>query len=335
MSDALYEKYKDALRRGHIAALRENLDAAVQAYNEAADIAPDRPLPRASLGSVLVRLRRPDEALAAYGRALELSPGDEGAQAGRAEALAALGRAVEAAEALDRLAEQQEADGKLSEALSTARRALELAESRPRRRHVDSLAERLGGTNGLSGAGLETDAPVKARAVVAEPVAAKAPAEPAVAVAQAVPAAQPAVAVAQPAIVAAAEPQPQPEPEPAKPADGATLAADAEERLDAGDPAAARDRLLAAAAAHRAAGALDAALDACYLALGLAPADPELHLALAELYLDRGWRGPAADKILLLGRLTDFSRDGAIRSRVCELVATRLPDDPRLAALCA
>ncbi|MDQ2964782.1 MAG: hypothetical protein M3R57_02920, partial [Chloroflexota bacterium] len=115
----------------------------------------------------------------------------------------------------------------------------------------------------------------------------------------------------------------------------ATLSADAEDRLDAGDPERARDQLLAAAAAHRAAGALDAALDACYLALALAPADPELHLALAELYLDRGWRGPAADKILLLGRLVDFTRDGTIRERVCELVASRLPDDPRLAALCA
>jgi thioredoxin-like negative regulator of GroEL len=122
---------------------------------------------------------------------------------------------------------------------------------------------------------------------------------------------------------------------PAAPASGATLSAEAEDRLDAGDAEAARDRLLAAAVAHRAAGALDAALDACYLALGLAPADPELHLALAELYLDRGWRGPAADKLLLLGRLVDFTRDGTIRERVCELVATRLPDDPRLTALCA
>jgi hypothetical protein len=130
-------------------------------------------------------------------------------------------------------------------------------------------------------------------------------------------------------------PEPAPAPEPERPADGATLSARAEARLDAGDEGGARDHLVAAAAAHRAAGALDAALDACYLALGLAPADPELHLALAELYLDRGWRGPAADKILLLGRLVDFTQDGTMRERVCELVATRLPDDPRLTALCA
>ena len=36
MSDALYERYKDALRRGHVAALRGRLDEALAAYREAA-----------------------------------------------------------------------------------------------------------------------------------------------------------------------------------------------------------------------------------------------------------------------------------------------------------
>jgi tetratricopeptide (TPR) repeat protein len=325
VSDALYERYKDALRRGHVATLRDRLDDAVAAYREAADIAPERALPHASLGSVLVRLRHPEEGLAAYARALELAPRDEGAQAGRAEALAGLGRRVEAAETLDRLAEQLEGEGKLTEALATTKRALELAESRPRRRHVESLATQLGGLAGAAAAEHETDAPVRA---TTRPQPAAVPPLPA----QAAPPARP-----EPEARAATAPKPQPEPAPAPEpkVDGATLSAQAEDRIDAGDPGTARDRLLASAAAHRAAGALDAALDACYLALGLAPADPELHLALAELYLDRGWRGPAADKILLLGRLVDFTRDGTIRERVCELVASRLPDDPRLTALCA
>lgn len=318
-SDALYERYKEALRRGHVAALRDRLDAAAVAYREAAEIAPERALPHVSLGSVLVRLRRPEEALAAYGVALDRSPRDESAQAGRAEALAALGRAVEAADALDRLAEQQGGDGKLPEALATARRALELAESRPRRKHVETLTAQVGLAGGALRPGPETDAPVRAAPPRTQPPPEAAPA---MTVAPAAPEPQP-------------QPQPQPAPEPEKPADGATLSARAEARLDAGDQIAARDHLIAAAAAYRAAGALDAALDACYLALGLAPADPELHLALAELYLDRGWRGPAADKILLLGRLVDFTQDGTIRERVCELVATRIPDDPRLTALCA
>jgi hypothetical protein len=55
---------------------------------------------------------------------------------------------------------------------------------------------------------------------------------------------------------------------------------------------------------------------------------------LAELYLDRGWRGPAADKLALLGRLSQLTGDGATRARLCYLAAARFPDDPRLAAVC-
>ena len=35
MSEVLYEQYKDALRRGHMAALRGRLDAAAAAYRDA------------------------------------------------------------------------------------------------------------------------------------------------------------------------------------------------------------------------------------------------------------------------------------------------------------
>ena len=64
------------------------------------------------------------------------------------------------------------------------------------------------------------------------------------------------------------------------------------------------------------------------------PADPTLHLTLAELYVDRGWRTAAADKLVLLARLVDLGDDPATRERLCGL-ATRLPDDPRLVAICA
>ena len=57
MSRALYEQYKEALRRGHLAALRGRLDAAEAAYRAAAGIAPDRALPYVSLGGVLRRPR--------------------------------------------------------------------------------------------------------------------------------------------------------------------------------------------------------------------------------------------------------------------------------------
>jgi tetratricopeptide (TPR) repeat protein len=303
MSDALYERYKDALRRGHVAALRDRLDAALAAYGEAAEIAPERSLPHASLGRVLHRLGRAEEALMAYGQALERSAADEAALAGRADVLAELGRRTEAADALDRLAEAQERAGKVSDACDTARRALELAESRPRRRLVEQLVERL----------RETPADDATAAVIERAMGILEPPQ--------APEAPPTTA--------------EPEPAPPAPPDGSALVAEAELLLESGDLETARARLLAGAAAHRAAGHVDAALDACYLALGLAPAAPELHLTLAELYVERGWRGPAADKLLLLGRLAELGADSDTRERICAIASAELADDARLTAYCA
>lgn len=117
--------------------------------------------------------------------------------------------------------------------------------------------------------------------------------------------------------------------------DATALVLEAEAALDAGDAATARDRLLAAAAAHQAAGRFAAALDACYVALAVAPADTDLHLALVDMYLARGWRVPAADKLFLLGRLVELDGDPAARERLCAVIAARFPDDARLAAVCA
>ncbi len=88
---------------------------------------------------------------------------------------------------------------------------------------------------------------------------------------------------------------------PAPPPDPALLTLAVEESLEAGDLDEARRRALVAAAGHRAVGQFHAAMDACYQALAILPSDPDIHLLLAELYLDRGWRGPAADKLVLLG----------------------------------
>jgi hypothetical protein len=78
-----------------------------------------------------------------------------------------------------------------------------------------------------------------------------------------------------------------------------------------------------------------AAIDACYLALAVAPADVDLHLMLTRLYLERGWRGPAVDKLLLLGRLADLAEDADTRARLRDLASRELPDEPRLADLVA
>jgi tetratricopeptide (TPR) repeat protein len=317
-ADSLYERYKDALRRGHVAALRNRLDAAIDAYGEAASIAPDRPLPHSAIGGILVRMERLLEALAAYDRALVLAPRDEAALGGRADVQAALGRRVDAADSLDRLAEILDAAGRLPDASDAARRALELAESKDRRRHVESLAARLRESTG-------DEAVERALAEVLRVL------EPPVA---ALPASGEArVDGAEPA-TAPSEPGPEPEPEP-EPIDAAAVGAAAEAALYAGDADAAREGFLVAAAAHRAAGRSVAAIDACYLALAVAPADVDLHLLLAGLYLERGWRTPAIDKLLLLGRLASLAEDDSIRQRVCALATERLPGEPRLAELCA
>ena len=314
MSEVLYEQYKDALRRGHMAALRGRLDSAAAAYREAARIAPDRALPYVGLGGVLTRLGRADDALAAYGLALDRAPTDEGAMHGRADVLATLGRRAEAAETLDRLALILERDGRLADACDVARRALELAESRGRRRQVESLVVRL--REAAPGDAAAADALQRALGIL-----------------------ESGPGVAPRSIRASADGEngqgTDGPPAVPRPPDPSLLTLAVEESLEAGDLEEARRRALIAAIGHREVGQFHAAMDACYQALAILPSDPDIHLLLAELYLDRGWHGPAADKLVLLGRLSQLTGDDATRARLCYLAAARFPDDPRLAAVCA
>ena len=323
MSDAPYERYKEALRVGHVAALHGRLDQALAAYAEAALVAPDRALPLTSRAAVLVRLERLDEALEAYGAALNLAPRDEAALGGRADALARSGRPAEAAGALDLLAEIQAVSGRLPDACDTARRALELAESKARRRHLADLTELVRDDPG----GAAGEALARALRVLEEPVQVLAPVlEPAVLV-------EPApAALAEPAPTTAA--QPPPAPRPIK-IDVAAVSARLDAAMTSTDPSG-RIRAIVSASRELAAAGLDeAALDAADSALGLAPDDPDLHLVLVELYVARGWRTLAGDKLLLLGRLVELSGDAAVRDRLCAAATRLLPDDSRLAGLCA
>lgn len=297
MTDPRYEQYREALRLGHVATLRERHDAAAAAYREAARLAPDRALPYVGLGGALARLDRSDEAVAAYGAALDRAPNDETALRGRAELLAAMGRRADAADDLDRLAGVLEREDRLADACDAERRALELAEARGRRRQLADLVARLAAT------------------AAGDPAAAEALTR-----AQRVLDSVPSVGAVPP--------------EAPRPPDPALLTLAVEAALEAGDLDEARRRALAAANGHRAVGHSNAAMDACYQALAIQPSDPEVHLLLAELYLDRGWRGPAADKLVLLGRLTRLTDDATTRARLCELASARFPDDPRFEALC-
>lgn len=320
---SLYERYKEALRRGHVAALRGRLDLAIDAYGEAATIARDRALPHTAIGGILVRMGRPSDALASYDRALELAPRDEAGLRGRAGVLADMGRRVDAAETLDLLAEVLLASDRLPDASDAARRALELAESRDRRRTIESMAARL-----RESAGDEAAERALAQVLrLLEPAVEPLPAD--------IPGAEPDLgrpASLEPgATEAEIEPEVEPEPVP----DGLAVGAAAEEALHDGRNEEALEGLLAAARAYRRSGRIVAAIDACYLALPIAPADVDLHLLLAELYLERGWRVPAVDKLLLLGRLAGLAGDDEVRRRLCDLAADRLPGEPRLAELCA
>ena len=340
MTQGLYESYKDALRRGHAAALRGSVDVAVTAYDAAAALAPGRPVPLTSKGAVLARAGRLDEAIAAYDAALRLAPRDEPALGGLSEVLIRAGRRRDAAESLDLLATIQEADGRIADACDTARRALEQAESKIRRRHVEALTRTLERTIGDLASEVALSRALKVLEGTLPALShAPAPHEPASS-AQVARRGVPTRIIHGSGRATAAG-------SPATPQDGGALAArpgesdlprllaEVEAAAAADDDATACDRLLAIASVHLAAARLEAALDACYQALAIAPDDTDVHLALVEAYVARGWLAPAHEKLLLLGRLLALAGDEAGRARLCAVIAARFPGDAELAALCA
>ncbi len=94
------------------------------------------------------------------------------------------------------------------------------------------------------------------------------------------------------------------------------LALRAEASADAGIPGPALESLLDLAAAYRRDGQIDAALDACYLALSIEPDHAGLHLAQVELYDERGWGALATDKLDLLAELARLDDDTEASARI-------------------
>jgi len=351
MSVDLYERYREVLRRGHAAAARGRLDEALAAYDEAAQLAPDRALPHVSAGSAHLRLGMPADALAAFTAALARSPRDEAALRGRADALAQLGRRTDAADALDLLSDVHERAGRLADAVEAAQRALGLAEQKARRRRLHELTRQLRLTAPDQGAAEVLDKALRALEPAEPPTAAVPPGEsplprpgptggvaPEAAPAHEVPSEVPGVAAGTelepPEEPAEREAQAELQAEPLP--DGVELVREAEAAMDGGDFVAARRTLLAAALAFEGQGLLAAALDACYVALEFAPDDAQIHLELVELYLELGWDAPAADKLALLGRIAELDGlHGSTRARLVGLAADHFPDDPRLRRLSA
>lgn len=327
MSRPLYEQYKEALRRGHLAALRDRLDVAEASYRAAAAIAPDRVLPYTSLAGVLRRQGRLGDALEAFSAALIRAPEDEAALRGRGELLADVGRRADAAHDFEVLAGILEGAGRLLDACDAARRALELAESRSRRREVERLSARLRDRAGDRAAldaldrallvleGVGDSAPSADRKAPDGPRNGHSAPEDGPA--------RPRPAGDETGVPAESAPLPSDRPAPTAPPDPSALRAAADELLDRGDIAGASRRLLELAALHRAEGRRDAAMDACLALLAVAPADHRLQREIAAIQLDRGWTQAAAEKLRLLARLAELDGDAEAGAALVAFAAER------------
>ena len=399
MSGSLFDQYKAALRRGHLAALAGDLEGALEAYAAAARLVPERALPIASQGTVLHRLDRWPEAAEAFDRALQLSPDDEAALRARAGARAERGLRSGAAADFERLAFVLDVGGRSGEAAEAARRAVELepnatrealaarlassaahvADLQPMRAAsrapgVDAPAPEAPGPAPIDAEGQEAgsieeeaagdprlqllgdDGTPETGPEAAEPQgsdehdgAELVADEPAAGSASAALAARIAELGTQPSWVDMEEravgagageldadgrpwppvdlPSPPPPPIEGPPPDPETLLAEAAELIRAGDMATAGDKMLTAVVVHRAAGRLDAALEVCLQLLTIAPGDPHVHLAIANLQLDRGWTSLATEKLELLQRLTALTGDTQAEADVHGLRSERLRDD--------
>lgn len=308
MSEPLFDQYKAALRRGHLAAIAGRLDEALDAYGEAARLVPERALPFASRGTVLHRLDRWPEAAEAFDLALRLSPDDEATLHARAAAREERGMHSGAAADFERLALVLDVAGRSHDAIEAAQKAIAL-ESTPAR---VALAARL------------ADAATRAADLGARRDAARSAEGEAVAGASEALAAEVAEGGAWPAIDL---PTPHPPALDGPPPDPDALLSEAAELLEAGDVATASERMLTAVLVHRAAGRLDAALDICLQILSIAPGDPHVHIAIANLQLDHGWTVLAKEKIELLLRLTALTGDTQAEADVHGLAAERLRDE--------
>jgi len=105
MADPVFERYKEALKQGHMAVLKGRHKDALAHYQEAASLADHRALPFVSMGSVLLQMGRAQDAIAAYDEALARAPTDPQALSGKASALLAAGRREESADLTQRVAE--------------------------------------------------------------------------------------------------------------------------------------------------------------------------------------------------------------------------------------
>lgn len=132
MAEAVSERYKEALRLGHVAVAKGRPREAVEHYQQASRLAVDRPLPYVRMGFIYLQMRQPREAIAAYDEAVRRAPDDLEALRGKAQALEAAGETAQAT-TLARRASDLEA---LSEA-GVAKQRARAAAARGNEQHID------------------------------------------------------------------------------------------------------------------------------------------------------------------------------------------------------
>jgi len=307
MARPLFEQYKDALRRGHLAVVERQLDTALEAYEEAASLVPERPLPHASMATVLHALGRREESLAALETALRLGPNDEGALRARDAIHAETSRDPRPARGT--APDPQPVLAPAPEVIATLEAELAAAPAPEPEPEPEPVAAARGEPEAdldrpLVSLDLDGASSISATGWRQEPEAREPGAE-------------------WPAIDLPSLPPP---PFVGPPPDPLVLQAQADALLDEGNPLGARDMLLTAVAVYEELAQFDAALDACLQLLAIAPGDPRVHLAIAGLQLDHGWRPIATEKIDLLIRLTSLTGDTQAEADVRLLAADRLQD---------
>jgi tetratricopeptide (TPR) repeat protein len=107
----------------------------------------------------------------------------------------------------------------------------------------------------------------------------------------------------------------------------------ASEARERADDAQAVDSFLDAAVAYAERNQWSAAMDACYRALETAPGDLRVHLAMAGLYLRRGWPHLGVERLTLIERLLDIDPDPDARAAVQDLARDFHSLDPALERL--
>jgi len=222
----------------------------------------------------------------------------------------------------------QAASDREPEALASLERALGLTVTRRREKRAAELATRLGMPRGSAPTSPTADeTPPHEAPTVAD---APAPAD-----RLATPAPDPGRADGSEVATIRATPAPLPggPPDLLAAPDPEAFFDEAEQAREAGQTREALALYVLASDAYARAGAREAALEVCQRALAISPGAPSVHLALVRLYLGRGWRERAIEKLTLLDHLLALGPASGARRQIATLAAAHANGDPRMLAL--